>query len=530
MDLSPLPAVMALALLGGLLGTACALVPGLHINTLALVLLALSSALSSFLVSLARSLGCDLPAPVLFAVLLVSTATTHSFVDFLPSTFLGVPDGETSLTMLPAHRLLLAGKGLEAIQCAATGSLLGALLALLAAVPLQIVMRPPFPTAELLVSAMPFLLIGVVLLLILTERGGKRTRTYLDARKGEVLGGMVSISYPVPVQGRAGTLSGRLRRRGLRTSTISTPCGEHKVLHRTFIPKGHVLARGTWIVRPDRFRGRLMAASVMCLSGLLGLTAMNARPPLADLFTGMGQSPLFPLLSGLFAFPALLSSLSSGPIPPQEGAPSAPLGAGPAFRGVLAGFLSGWLPGITSTIGATIGSTLSPRPKDPEQGTREYIVMLSAVGTSAVVFSVLALAVEGKGRTGAMLVLAQILGDDGIGSLAAFPGAPLSYLLMAMLVATALGYLLTLRTGAYLARRAAGRDLRHINILVLSSLMALVALFNGLPGLLLLGVATLVGLLPPCLGVRRVHLTGCLLLPLILFYFGLEDAVVGLLW
>jgi putative membrane protein len=129
-----------------------------------------------------------------------------------------------------------------------------------------------------------------------------------------------------------------------------------------------------------------------------------------------------------------------------------------------------------------------------------------------------------------MLALSQAIGPEGVDALSRFPGPELSNLLLAVLIASALGYLLTLRIGALLARRAVGRDLRPLNVLVLLLLAALVLLFNGLPGALVLLASVPLGLLPPRLGVRRVHLTGCLLVPILLFYLGLEDRVIGLLW
>jgi putative membrane protein len=293
--------------------------------------------------------------------------------------------------------------------------------------------------------------------------------------------------------------------------------------------RGFVTVRGTWVVRRDRARGPLLAAATLSLSGLLGFVVMNARPPLAELIAGLGQDVLFPLLSGLFAFPALLSAMSSAPVPPQSQAADEATDLRPALTGTLAGFLAGWMPGITSTIGTVIGTAFTRRPEDEEQGTKSYIRMLSAVGTSSVVFSMMALALEGEGRTGVMLSLKEALGDE-VGALSSLPGVPMALLLIAVLVASAAGYRLALSSGALLARKAAGRDLRRVNLVVLALLCALILLFNGLSGLVVAAVAALVGSLPPLLGVRRVHLTGCLLLPLLLFYFGLEEELAGLIW
>ncbi len=524
--------VAIVAVMGALLGASCALVPGLHSNTLALILLALFAPISYVLSRLASFLCCGVPGSLLFAVLLVAAATSHSFADFVPSTFLGVPDEDTALSMLPAHRLLKSGQGLDAIRHAALGSLCGSLLAIILAMPLQLALRPPSIVGELLDSCVLYLLISVVVLLVLTERGHESPRAHLDIRKGRYLPyGTITICHPIPVNGEMGALTGTISGHHPRSFRLATQYGEWKVVAGFRRPRaGQVTVQGIWVVRKEASRSRLSAISVLALSGLLGFAVMNARPPLSGLFDGLGQSLLFPLLTGLFAFPALLSATSSEAIPaqrePEAGGPK----LGPALTGTFAGFLAGWMPGITSTIGTVIGSCFSARPKDADQGAKTYILMLSAVGTSSVVFSLLALCIEGSGRTGAMLALKQAMGQEGVSSLSSFPSASASLLLVSALVASGIGYGYTLWAGDLLAKRAAGRELGRINRYVLIGLSGLILAFNGLPGLLVASVATMVGILPPRLGVRRVHLTGCLLLPLILFYLDLESAAIGLLW
>ncbi|MDD1746608.1 MAG: tripartite tricarboxylate transporter permease [Methanomassiliicoccales archaeon] len=532
MDPGVLVMVVGVSAAGGVLGASCALIPGFHANTLALVLLALLGPLASGLSYAASLLGCHLSGTLLFAAFLVAAATAHSFVDFVPSAFLGAPAEDTVLCLLPAHRLLKSGKGMEGIRYAAFGSLCGGLLGILLSVPLQLLLRPPSPLIDLLDASVPFLLVGVAALLVLTERGHEEPRAHIDVRDGQVLpAGELCICHPIPVDGGEAKLSGKVTRRGARSFHLATPFGDWKVVSGPLPrPKGFVTVQGVWVVRKGSARSKLMALAVLALSGLLGFVVMNSYPPLAGTFQGWGQSLLFPLLSGLFAFPALLSAASSAPIPPQAAAGDQRPPFLPALTGTFAGFLSGWMPGVTSTIGTVIGSCFVPRPKDEEQGTKEYILMLSAVGTSSVVFSLLALCIEGSGRSGAMLALKSAVGQEGMGSLSSFPGAWSSSLLVAVLVASAIGYHATLWAGGLFSKKAAGRDMGRLNLIVILVLTALILAFNGLPGLLVVGVATLVGLLPPSLGVRRVHLTGCLLLPLLLFYIGIESAAIGLLW
>ena len=97
-------------LIGVILGTLSGIIPGVHANTLAGVLLSLQVMLLSVL------------GPVALAGTLFAALITHTFVDAVPSTFLGIPEADTSLAVLPAHALCLEGNGEEAVRIAALGS------------------------------------------------------------------------------------------------------------------------------------------------------------------------------------------------------------------------------------------------------------------------------------------------------------------------------------------------------------------------------------------------------------------------
>lgn len=100
-------------LFGISMGTLTGLIPGLHVNNLAPILAGLAA-------------GSAL-APLHAASLIVGMMLTHTFLDFIPSTFLGVPNEDTALSVLPAHKLVLKGRGYEVIKLTALGSL-GALI------------------------------------------------------------------------------------------------------------------------------------------------------------------------------------------------------------------------------------------------------------------------------------------------------------------------------------------------------------------------------------------------------------------
>ncbi len=114
--------IMIGTLLGVLLGTISGLIPGVHANTLAGILLGAQAVLLAVLGPLAL-------AGAMFAALI-----THTFVESVPSTFLGVPDADTSLSVLPSHAMCLEGNGEEAVRIAALGSA----CAIIIAVPLSV--------------------------------------------------------------------------------------------------------------------------------------------------------------------------------------------------------------------------------------------------------------------------------------------------------------------------------------------------------------------------------------------------------
>lgn len=128
--------VLIMSLAGSALGTFTGLVPGIHVNTLAAVMLASYPAVSS----VTEGFAPPEYVPVMVSACIVSASVVHSFVDFIPSVFIGAPDADEALTMLPGHRLLMDGRGMAAVRAAAAGSAVGAFFSVLLSVPFQYLM------------------------------------------------------------------------------------------------------------------------------------------------------------------------------------------------------------------------------------------------------------------------------------------------------------------------------------------------------------------------------------------------------
>lgn len=128
--------VLLFSVLGSGLGLFTGLVPGIHVNTLASIMLIAYDPIGAVI-------GGVVPAEMVSVVvcgMIMSASVVHSFVDFVPSVFIGAPDAEDAVSVLPGHRLLLNGQGMAAVRAAAIGSLVGCSAAILLAVPMQFVM------------------------------------------------------------------------------------------------------------------------------------------------------------------------------------------------------------------------------------------------------------------------------------------------------------------------------------------------------------------------------------------------------
>ncbi|WP_128477883.1 tripartite tricarboxylate transporter permease [Halorussus pelagicus] len=152
LSVGPSAAALAFVFGGVALGTLSGLTPGLHVNNLALLLASVAPAVPG--------------PPRLVGAAILAAGVVHSFLDAVPAMALGVPDAAMAATALPAHRLVIAGRGREAIRLSALGSGLAVALAVPLAVPVTRGMTVAYPVVR---AHLPVVLGVVVAFLLLTE-------------------------------------------------------------------------------------------------------------------------------------------------------------------------------------------------------------------------------------------------------------------------------------------------------------------------------------------------------------------------
>jgi putative membrane protein len=392
-------------LIGVMLGTISGIIPGVHANTLAGVLLSLQVALMSFF------------SPLVLAGAMFAALITHTFVDSIPSTFLGIPDADTSLAVLPAHALCLEGNGEEAVRIAALGSA----CAMVIAVPLSIICFFLLPALQ----------------------------PYFDWWIGILL--IATMGYMI----------------------VTSEC------------PGWALA-------------------LFCVSGILGVFSL--RYAFISWHTLAGSSAiLMPLLTGLFGISVLITA-SQGTMPEQH------------FRGIrmeernimkysalgtVAGVAVGWLPGLsTASANSVLASFIGY-----EKNRRTYILATSAANTSNAFIGLAALFALSRMRNGVMVAISEL------------PLPTMSELTVIGVLAACAAYGITVVLSRS-ASRLNGIDGRLLNNAVIAFIILLCIILTGPFGVLILILATALGLVPHLVNIPRVFCMGAIIVPVILYSFG----------
>src|SRR3989338_6458911 len=147
--------ILLAIIIGCILGTITGITPGVHINLVSALIFSISTFLLNY-------------TDVIFLVITItSMAITHTFLDILPSTFLGAPNSENAIAALPAHRLLLEGKAGEAIRLATIGSYFGLLVSVILAPVVYYIVTLSYPVIKNYIAA---LLIFISLYIIWTSK------------------------------------------------------------------------------------------------------------------------------------------------------------------------------------------------------------------------------------------------------------------------------------------------------------------------------------------------------------------------
>lgn len=241
---------------------------------------------------------------------------------------------------------------------------------------------------------------------------------------------------------------------------------------------------------------KLYGLAAFALTGALGLSVLNMN--LAE--------PLLPLLSGLFGSSTLLLSIKDKTKIMKQN-PEVPVKIKkfkPLLASALTSPLSILIPAISSGQIAVIGNQFAKLDK---QG---FLFMLGTINFLTMAFSFLGLFLISKTRTGSSAAVQSLLGNP---ELKIFILISITILTAGLIAFFISGFLA--KKFIMILEKVSYTKLCVATLIVIAVITLLV---SGPFGFLILIVSTLTGIYCISLGVSRINMMGCLLLPTIAIY------------
>jgi putative membrane protein len=391
-------------ILGIFSGIVTGLIPGVHINLISATLLSISPLLLVYTNSF------------ILVVFIISMSVTHTFLDTIPSIFLGAPDSSQVLGVLPGHRYLLKGKGLLAVKLTVIGSYGAVILSILF-----------FPIFVLFVkyvyhhisSYVKYFIVIVIIFMILKDK------------------------------------------------------------------------KKVW------------AIIVFLISGVLGVLVLSSVTI---------KNPLFPMLSGMFGVSTLLYSLKdNNTLPKQKNSVNIPVKIKLFFKSIFSGCFSGFLTAITPALGAGMASAISAT-FTKGLGDKGFMILIGSISTFNFVLSLVTYYTLDKARNGSIIAVQELL-----------ESLSLNYLiiiLLTVLIVGSISVLLSLVLSKFFLSIVFKINYKKLTLSIILLIFFMALILSNYIGILILIVSTAIGLIPAIKKITRTMAMGCLMLPVLLFLFG----------
>jgi len=264
---------------------------------------------------------------------------------------------------------------------------------------------------------------------------------------------------------------------------------------------GFILAFSSLFLIWREKKSRYWALFLFLLSGCLGIFVL-------DILTL--KDPLFPLLSGLFGTSMLIVSIKENTVIPKQKHKTITISKRcfwqALFSSVFSSSLCSFLPALGPTQAAIIGSQFCKR-----LGDKGFLVLVGGISTVNMALSFVSLYVVGKARNGSIVTMSQILNFFNFDFMVLFLGVSL----FSACLATFLSVFFTSKFSVWICRV----NYKILCTLIIFFVVFLVFLLSGFIGFVVLCLATFIGLAPAYTGIGRNHLMGCLILPVIFYFF-----------
>lgn len=247
-----------------------------------------------------------------------------------------------------------------------------------------------------------------------------------------------------------------------------------------------------------RDKKKFWALIIFLLAGSFGLGVLNLNI----------KNPLFPMLSSLFGISGILISLKNKVKIPEQKITNPKIFSKQTFKALTSGTIVGtfttMMPGLGPAQAAIIGSQLT---KLKDSG---FLILVGALDTLSMVMSFIAIYSIQKARNGAVIIIGKLMETITLNNLILF--------LVVALIVGLISTFLCLKTARVCSKYIAKINYQKLSIAIIIFIIIMTIFLSSYLGLLVLIIGSLLGVLPPLLGIGRSHLMGCLILPIILFF------------
>lgn len=382
---------------GILIGVLTGLIPGIHTNTI----FAIFTGSVLFFSTNTNNL----------IIFIVATSITHTFLNVIPSIYLGAPDEDTCVGILPFHKFLLKGLGHSATKLTLIGSTI-AIFSMMIIIPIFVfLISKIYNTIN---QMMAFLLIWIIIFLIYFEK--EKTKSII----------------------------------------------------------------------------------ILILAGFLGIATFNLNL----------NQPLLPLLTGLFGTSTIIKSIQLNTSPPKQEIEKLLIEKSeiikPTLATIIVSPICSLLPGLGSSQAAIIAKTIFKK-----LNKEQFLILLGSINTLVMTTSFLTLYLFQKSRTGAAVAIKEIT------TLSAQNILPI---ILTIIASTIISIPLALLFSKIFAKNIHKIPYKKLSISTLIFLILINFIISGTVGILILSVATILGLFCIEIGTKRNLLMGSLLIPTIIFY------------
>lgn len=243
-----------------------------------------------------------------------------------------------------------------------------------------------------------------------------------------------------------------------------------------------------------------LALLFFSLSGILGLITFNIEL----------NEPFLPLLTGLFGLSGLVFSQDKKEtIPTQMKQVVVESSFFELLKASAIGIIGSIIMAIVPSMSPSQVGLITEEFKNGRKNDELKIASMTSINISDNVLSLIALVSIGKGRSGVV---------EKIGELITIDNSNYYILLFCGFLACVIGSYFLIKTSIFVSKKTEWFNNKYVTYGVITFVTILTFLFNGFAGLIILSLSTILGYFCVKNNVRRSQLLGCLVIPTILFY------------